>query len=145
MRRENPVWNASCGVQAQTRTETVNRRVGVTAQSRQSQAPVEKHALKLVTEIAAPSSFNGPQHAPSPAQLTSSADGSRANWRMTTSIGFSDRGESQPWTALDGVSSLRFPGTVCGRQRRMQGFTASRQLRAPLHPALSPNKTLRQL
>jgi hypothetical protein len=84
MRRENPVWNASHGAEAQTRTQTVNRRVRVTARSRQSQAPVEKHAPELVTEIAAPSSFNGPQHAPSPTRLTQSADGSRANWRMTT-------------------------------------------------------------
>ena len=95
MRRTNPGGRAGYGAEAQTRTETVNRRVWVTAQSRQSQASVEKHASKLATEMAAPSSFNGPQHAPSPSRLTQSADGSRATGGLTIGIGFRTSSQSR--------------------------------------------------
>src|ERR1700694_1814498 len=95
MRRTNPGGRAGYGAEAQTRTETVNRRVWVTAQSRQSQASVEKHASKLATEMAAPSSFNGPQHAPSPSRITQSADGSRATGGLTIGIGFRTSSQSR--------------------------------------------------
>ena len=142
MRRRNPVGRACYGAEAQTRTETVNRRVWVTAQSRQSQASVEKHASKLATEIAAPSSFNGPQHAPSPSWLTPSADGSRATGGLTTRIGFRTPSQSGRGAQPDGVSSLRFPCKLWGSGRWSQGFTSSRKLRAPLTSAPTPQEKL---
>ena len=140
MRRSNPVRRTSYGAEAQTRTETVNRRVWVTAQSRQSQTSVEKHASKLASEMAAPSSSNGPQHAPSPSRLTQSADGSRATGGLTTGIGFRTPSQSGSGAQPDGVSSLRFPCRLWGSRRRSQGFTSSRKLRAPLTPAPTPRK-----
>jgi len=142
MRRTNPGERAGYGAEAQTRTETVNRRVWVTAQSRQSQASVEKHASKLATEMAAPSSFNGPQHAPSPSRLTQSADGSRATGGLTIGIGFRTSSQSRSGAQPDGVSSLRFPCRFWGSRPRTQGFTSSRKLRAPLTPAPTPQKKL---
>src|SRR5437879_2753152 len=98
MRRRNPVGRACYGAEAQTRTETVNRRVWVTAQSRQSQASVEKHASKLATEIAAPSSFNGPQHAPSPSRAHSECGWKQGDWRIDNRNRFSYCKPKRKWS-----------------------------------------------
>lgn len=89
MRRRYPVERACSGAEAQTRTETVNRRVWVTARSRQSQMSVEKHASKLATEIAAPSSFNGPQYAPSPLPGHRECGWKQGDWRIDNRNRFS--------------------------------------------------------